>query len=158
VSVETVYKTFGGKPGLVRAIVQQALAGSGPIPAETRSDAIQRAEADPRVIIRGWGVLTTEVAPLIAPVLLLLRAAAVSDPTMAALFEEISDQRLTRMTHNAESIARHLRPGLSVKQAGVILWTYSSPEIYELLVIGQSWGLKHYGLFVADAIAAALLP
>src|SRR5438105_10832712 len=48
VSVDTIYKTFGGKPGLVRAISQHALAGQQPIPAEARSDALQASEPDPR--------------------------------------------------------------------------------------------------------------
>ena len=157
VSVETIYKTFGGKPGLVRSICQQALAGTGPVPAETRSDALQRIETDPRTIIRGWGILTAEVAPRIAPVLLLLRAAAVNDPEMDELQSEISDQRLARMTHNAEGIAAHLRPGLGTAEAGVILWTYSSPELYELLVLKQGWNLQRYGTFIADAIISALL-
>jgi AcrR family transcriptional regulator len=158
VSVETIYKTFGGKPGMVRAICRQALAGAGPVPAETRSDDLQRIETDPRTIIRGWGGLTTEVAPRIAPVLLLLRAAAVNDPEMAELQNEISDQRLARMTHNAEGIAEHLRPGLSIAETGIILWTYSSPELYELLVLKQGWNLQRYGTFIADAIIAAVLP
>jgi len=34
VSVETIYKTFGGKRGLVKAIWDRGLEGSGPIPAE----------------------------------------------------------------------------------------------------------------------------
>src|SRR4249919_1023327 len=41
VSPETIYKAFGGKPGLVRAIWMQGLEGAGPVPAEQRSDAIR---------------------------------------------------------------------------------------------------------------------
>jgi AcrR family transcriptional regulator len=67
VSVETIYKAFGGKPGLVRAICAQALAGTGPVPAEQRSDDLQRIETDPRAVIRGWGALSVEVAPRIVP-------------------------------------------------------------------------------------------
>ena len=54
-SVETVYKTYGGKPGLVRALCERALAGVGPVAAEIRSDELQLRESDPYVIIRGWG-------------------------------------------------------------------------------------------------------
>src|SRR5579864_8222748 len=75
VSVETIYKAFGGKPGLVRAICDAALAGAGPVPAETRSDQLQAHEPDPRKIVRGWGELTVEVAPRIAPIILLVRSA-----------------------------------------------------------------------------------
>ncbi|MEO7663675.1 MAG: helix-turn-helix domain-containing protein, partial [Candidatus Limnocylindrales bacterium] len=38
VSTETIYKAFGGKPGLVRALVSKSLEGSGAVPAEQRSD------------------------------------------------------------------------------------------------------------------------
>jgi AcrR family transcriptional regulator len=159
VSVDTVYKAFGGKPGLVRAICQQALAGEGPVPAETRSDAMQAAEPDPRAIIRGWGVFTTEVAPRVAPILLLVRAAAIADPEMAGLQAELNAQRLERMTHNARNLGSsgHLREGLTVERAGEILWTYSSPELYELLVLSRGWPLERYGAFIAEAMIAALL-
>lgn len=159
VSVDTVYKAFGGKPGLVSAICQEALTGEGPVPAETRSDAMQAAERDPREIIRGWAELTTEVAPRIAPILLLVRAAATADPAMARLHSQLNAQRLERMTHNALSLANagSLRADVTVERAGEILWTYSSPEIYELLVLRRGWPLDGYGRFIADAIIAALL-
>ena len=160
VSVDTVYKTFGGKPGLVRAICEQALAGEQPIAAETRSDALHLATRDPREIIRGWGELTIEIAPRVAPFLLLVRAAAATDTEMANLQSELNSERLERMTHNARSLAAaaHLREGLTVELAGEILWTYSSPELYELLVLTRGWPLNQYGTFIADALIAALLP
>ncbi len=34
VSVDTIYKSFGGKAGLVRAMSARALEGTGPVPAE----------------------------------------------------------------------------------------------------------------------------
>ena len=118
VSAETIYKAFGGKPGLVRAICATALAGEGPVPAETRSDELQAHQPDPRQIIRGWGQLTIEVAPRIAPILLLIRSAAATDHEMAGLRAEIDTSRLSRMTSNARNLAdgrpparRHHRPG-----------------------------------------------
>ncbi len=160
VSVETIYKAFGGKAGLVRAICEQALAGAGPVPAETRSDALQAAERDPRDIIRGWGRLTVEVAPRVAPVLLLVRAAAAADPEMRSLRTDLNAQRLERMTHNVRNLANagHLREDLKVERAGEILWTYSSPELFELLVLDRGWPLDRYGDFIAEAMIAALLP
>jgi AcrR family transcriptional regulator len=159
VSVDTIYKSFGGKPGLVRAICEEALAGEGRIHAETRSDALQATEPDPRQIIRGWGELTTEVAPRVAPILLLVRAAA-ADPEMASLQSEMDAQRLARMTHNARSLAAagHLRDDVTVELAGEILWTYSSAELYELLVLARGWTLRRYADFIVDAMIAALLP
>src|ERR1700712_139058 len=54
VSDDTVYKAFGGRAGLVRAIRGRALEGAGPVPAEVRSDALHTDETDPRRIIEGW--------------------------------------------------------------------------------------------------------
>ena len=101
VSVETIYKTFGGKTGLVRAIYERGLAGRELIPAPARSDAISASEANPSALVRKWGALTAEVAPLVAPILLLIRAAAVSNPELLPLLAEADAQRLKRMADNA---------------------------------------------------------
>ena len=160
VSEETVYKVFGNKTGLVRAIRDRALASAGPGHAERRSDQMQASENDPREIIRNWGVLTMEVAPRVAPVLLLVREAAASDPELARLQAEMDAARLTRMTHNARTLlkGRHLRSGITLEAAADVLWTYSSPELYELLVIRRGWSPERYGHFIADAMVSALLP
>jgi AcrR family transcriptional regulator len=160
VSEEMVYKAFGNKIALVRAIRDRALAGEGPVHAERRSDKMQASQHDPRTIIRGWGVLTMEVAPRVAPVLLLVRDAAASDPELARLQEEMDASRLTRMTHNARTLLKdgHLREGITLDAATDVLWTYSSPELYELLVIRRGWSVERYGRFIADAMIAALLP
>ena len=160
VSEETVYKAFGNKVALVRAIRDKALAGEGAAHAERRSDRMQASEDDPRAIVRGWGVLTMEVAPRVAPVLLLVRDAAASDAELARLQDEMDASRLTRMTHNARTLLKggHLREGITLDAAADVLWTYSSPELYELLVIRRGWSIERYGRFIADAMIAALLP
>ncbi len=159
VSEEMVYKAFGNKVGLVRAVRDQALAGVGPVHAERRSDRMQASESDGRAIVRGWGRLAIEVAPRVAPVLLLVREAAASDPELARLQEEMDAARLTRMTHNARSLLQggHLRKGITLEAAADVLWTYSSPELYELLVIRRGWSAERYGQFIADSMIAALV-
>lgn len=159
-SVDTVYKAFGGKSGLVRALWESALTGRRPVPAPERSDLLSSTEADAVRVLRGWAELLTELAPDIAPVLLLVRGAAASDPEMAALLADAEAERRTRMRHNARRLGQRgwLRPGMSVTRAADILWTYSSAELYELLVLKSGWPIKRYGDFVADAMIASLLP
>ena len=160
VSVETIYKGFGGKPGLVRAIVEKGLAGEGPVPAEQRSDLIRDTEPDPRRILAAWGAFTAELGPRVVPILRLVKEAAHGDSQIADLLDEISAARLARMTLNARGLAEagHLRPGITVDQAADVLWAYSSPEVYELLVISRGWPAARYGSFVAQGLIAALLP
>lgn len=159
-SVETVYKSFGGKSGVVRALWEQALAGRAAVPAPVRSDQLSSTETDPVRVLRGWGAFLSELAPEGAPILLLVRTAAATDPDMAALAAEAEAERRTRMRHNARRLQRRgwLRPGVSLAAATDILWTYSSAELYELLVVKSGWSRKRYGDFVADAMIAALLP
>ena len=158
VSVETIYKTFGNKAGLVAAIHERGLDGRGSVPAPRRSDDMQGRETDPRQIIRNWGTLTIEVAPLVSPILLLIRSAAGTDPDMARLLVDTDQQRLKRMTRNARALRGHLRPGMTQSAAAEILWTYSSPDLYDLLVVRRRWQLQRYGRFIADSMIAALLP
>jgi AcrR family transcriptional regulator len=159
VSPDMIYKGFGGKPGLVRAIRARALEGEGPVPAERRSDALHEGEQSARDIITAWGTLVTEVAPRVAPILLLIRSAAASDPDVLQLLEEMDADRLRRMTQNARRLheAGRLRAGVSVAQAADVLWAYSAPELYELMVLRRGWSRKRYGRFVADAMIDALL-
>ena len=159
VSPDTIYKAFGGKPGLVRAIRSQGLLGAGPVPAEQRSDHAQTTESDARRIIETWGKLTTEVAPRVAPILLLVRSAAATDPEMQALLGEMDTDRMRRMTGNARRLRAtgQVRAGISLSHTADILFTYSAPELYELLVLRRGWPPKRYGQFVAEAMIDALL-
>lgn len=160
VSVEMIYKAFGGKPGLVRAIWERGLPGAGPAPAYRRSDALRLSASDPREVVAQWGTFTTEVSPRVAPILLLIRTAAEIDPEMAALRAEVLHEQLVRMEHNARHLFERgaLRQDVSLEQARDVLLVYSSPELYELLVLRQAWPLERYGRFVAEGISAALLP
>ena len=144
----------------MRAIVEKGLAGAGPIPAEQRSDHIRDTEPDPRRILAAWGAFTAELAPRVVPILTLARDAAASDPEIAALLDDISTARLKRMTVNARGLLRagHLRPGITVDHAADILWAYSSPELYDLLVLRRGWTTERYGQFIAQSLINALLP
>ncbi len=158
VSPETVYKSFGGKAGLVRELRARALLGAGPVPAEDRSDQL-RELVDPRAVVRGWAKLAGEVAPRVAPLLGLVREAALLDPTLRELADQLDADRARRMRANARFLAdaRHLRPGVSLTQATDVLFAVSSPEMYDLLVIRRGWSLRRYTAFVATTIENALL-
>ena len=158
VSPETVYKAFGGKTGLVRALQQDALLGTGPVPAEDRSDGL-RANADPHQVVRGWARLATEVAPRVVPILALVRDAAAVDPGMRAVHDEMDEGRLRRMTENAEFLhnAGHLRDGVTVADAADLMWSVSSPEMFELLVVRRRWSPERYADFVYNTLSHGLL-
>jgi hypothetical protein len=47
------------------------------------------------------------------------------------------------MRHNARTLVDrgHLAPDLTLEDATEVMWTYSSPEMYELLVLRCGWDL-----------------
>lgn len=159
VSQETVYKTFGGKTGLVEALYRQGLLGAGPVPAYERSDSL-RTNPDPHEVVRGWSRLAMEVSPRVSPIGLLVRDAALVDPGLRDLLEELDDDRHRRMTDNARYLheAGHLRPGVSVQAAADLMWSVTAPEMFELLVVRRGWSLERYGDYVNSAVAGLLPP
>ena len=159
VSTETIYKTFSSKAGLVRAIYNNGLLGSGPVPAEQRSDLLQSQATDGRKLLLALGMFTAEIGPLAVPIRMLIRDAAAGDEEMAHLLVEIDHDRHERMLHNARSMVDHklLANGITPEFAADIMWFYTSPDVYENLVLGREWTVHELGVFVGDALAAALL-
>jgi AcrR family transcriptional regulator len=159
VSQRSLYLAFGGKSGLVKAIWQVGLSGDGDAPAPARSDQLSAGSLPPRALIRAWASLSTEVAPQVAPIILLIRVAAATDVEMSVLLNEINAERLQRMRHNAARLAAGgpLRPGLTIDKAAEIMFAYTAPELYEILVIEQDWNLEQYGDFLDRGLAAQLL-
>jgi AcrR family transcriptional regulator len=158
VSPETIYKTFGSKPALLAALRDRALLGAGPGPAEDRSDAARAEASDGAELIQRWAQLATEVAPRVAPIMLVVRAAAATDADLGELWHQTEAARHRRMTANAAAFAARgfLRRGVTVAEAADILFTYSSAEVYDILVLRRGWSVRRYRDFIATGMTAAL--
>jgi AcrR family transcriptional regulator len=161
VSTATIYKVFGGKPGLVRALVTRALRGDpgAARAAEDRSDAAALGATDALTLVHAWGELVAEVSPRVSPILLLLRDVAAHDGAAAELFDELEADRLRRMAGNARVLQQlgGLRDGVSPVQARDIMWTYTAPDLFDVLVRRRRWSVRRYARFVTDALTDALL-
>ncbi len=161
VSVETIYKAFDNKAGLLKAVVDVAMVGDDePIPRLER-EAVTRiiAEPDPRAKLQMHGESYVRNAARAAPLRLLARQAANSDPAAAQVWDQIVAERLARMTAFANGLRRdgHLRPDVTVEDARDVLWAYNSFELWELFVIKRGWAPDRFGRFLSDALIAALL-
>jgi AcrR family transcriptional regulator len=162
VSVETVYKAFGNKPGVLKAVFDVAVVGDDePVPMLERQ-LVQRIqdEADPRRKLLMYGEHLTQSAPRSVPVQLLIRAAAASDPGVAAIWDQMAVERLVGMTQFARHLHEggYLGAGVTMDDARDILWTYNSAELFDLLVMQRGWPPERYGRWIADALIGALLP
>ena len=161
VSVPTVYKAFGNKARLAKAVFDVAMAGDDePLPMLQRAALGRvRAERDPQERLRLYGEFLAEVAPRHVPVQLVIREAANSDPEAQVVWAELQAERLNGMTLFAEALydEHSLRSGVTVSEARDVLWTYNSAELFQLLVLDRGWSPQRYGRWIADALIAALV-
>lgn len=164
VVVETIYRTFGSKAGLFRAVVESAIAG-GPtradVPVEERP-AIRAVieEPDPRRQLELYAATQPGIHRRSGPLLRALRDAQSADEDLGALWNEMEEWRLQgqgRMVgHLAERGA--LREGLPVEDARDITWTLCSLAVHDLLVVERGWSSEKYSDWLAATLTSALLP
>jgi AcrR family transcriptional regulator len=159
VSVETVYKAFATKAGVLKALFDVSVAGDDePIPMVQRDviqDVLNTPEAAAKIEIYAKHLAST--MPRSAPVQLLARDGAASSQDAAAVWKQIRSETLTAMTMFASDLADTGQLRVGARQARDVLWTYHAPELYELLVLERGWSAARYGKFIADALIGALL-
>jgi AcrR family transcriptional regulator len=162
VSVQSVYKAFGNKAALLKAVFDVAMAGDDEPVAMLQRAALGRVrdEPDPRRKLELYGEFVAEVTPRHVPVQLLAKAAAATDPEAAGVWEQLQAERLAGLALFARALgdAGHLRPDVPVEEARDLLWACNSPETYDLLVLQRGWTPERYGRWVAGTLIAALLP
>jgi hypothetical protein len=88
-----------------------------------------------------------------------VRDAAASDKAAGNVLEQLKAERLAGMTafSNHLQAAGVLREALTAADALDVLWLFTSPEVYEKLVIERGWTPERLGAWMADQLASALL-
>jgi AcrR family transcriptional regulator len=161
VSAESIYKGFGTKAALAKAVFDFVIAGDDePVPVWRRSEADAiRAEPDIRrkIMLYSRGLAARQQRS--AKVQILIRDGGHTDQTLTVLWQRLLAERLTGMTmlgrHLIES--GQLREGIELDEVRDVLWTYTAVELYELLVLERGWPLDRYAEWIGHAIAAALV-
>jgi hypothetical protein len=85
--------------------------------------------------------------------------AASADRDLASVWTELETQRLNGMQRIAKHLAESgaLRSGMSVEEAGDVLWTVNSLAVYDLLVRQRGWPPERYRDWIAATNVRALL-
>lgn len=163
VVVETIYRAFGSKAALFKAVVEAAVAG-GAARAEVPPDerpAIQAvtAETNPRRQLERYAATQPGIHARMGPLLRVLAEAAAADPALGETARQLEGERLAGMGRFAQLLADRgaLRPGIDVDQARDVLWTLNSHAIHELLVVQRGWSPERYRDWLADTLARVLL-
>lgn len=162
VSAESVYKGFGTKAVLAKAVFDYVIAGDDePLPMAERTEAqAVQAETDVRRKIKLYVDGFVRRQERSAKVQILIRDGRHTDETLDEVWQKLLDERLTGMG----MLGRHLldsgqlRPGIEPDEVRDVLWTYIAVELYELLVLQRNWSLDRYAAWITRGITGAICP
>lgn len=162
VSTQTVYKTFGTKPALVKRLYDVTLVGDDEsVPFAERPEVVAlRAETDPRRLLAGYAVLGRGLAERLGPLLrVLVGGARAGDPELREFVDTVNGERLVGSTQIVAHLSgmRALRPGLSEERARDAIWMLNSVEVWSLLTEQRGWSGAEYADWVGRAMADAVL-
>ena len=162
VSAENIYKGFGSKAALAKAVFDVVIAGDDepvPIAGRPASQAIGE-EPDVRRKIAMFTAGLTQRQARSAKVQILIRDGRHVDDSLAPVWAKLHDEGLAGMT----MLGRHLlatgqlRDGIGLDEVRDVLWNYLAIDHYERLVLTQGWPLDRYSHWLAHAITSALCP
>lgn len=163
VAVETIYRAFGSKAGLFKAVVEAAVAGGSTradIPVEERP-AIRAVieEPDPARQVAMYVATQPGIHRRSGPLLRVLLEAAGGDPELRTLWDEIEAGRLAGQGRFVGMLAERgaLREGRSIEDARDILWTLCSLAVHDHLVLVRGWSADRYQAWLTAALQRELL-
>jgi AcrR family transcriptional regulator len=162
VSPESIYKSFGTKAEMAKAVFDLVIAGDDePVPvAERPAMRAMREEPDVRRKIAVFAEGLAERQARSAKVQILIRDGRHVDDSLAPVWAKLADEGLTGMT----MLGRHLlgtgqlRDGIGLDEVRDVLWNYLAIDSYERLVLTQSWPLERYSRWLTHAITSAICP
>jgi AcrR family transcriptional regulator len=158
VSQDTIYKTFGSKPQLMKAVYDVTVAGDDePVPIGQRAPVQLALQAtDPAEKIRRYAEFVCGFMERLGGLLAVL---AEADPEMAEVRAVTEAERLTGVRAFVGHLAQegHLRSTLGQEQAADACWSLTSPQLFAQLTQGRGWTAATYQGWLADMLTATLL-
>jgi AcrR family transcriptional regulator len=163
VVVETVYRIFGSKSALFRAVVEALLAGGAgraQVPVEERP-AIRAIidEPDPRRQVALYAATQPGIHRRAGPLLRALRDAKATDRELTQLWNELEDLRFDGQGRFVSRLAQRqvLRADRSLAEAKDLVWLLCSLAVYDLLVLDRGWTAEQYLAWLTVALTRELL-
>jgi AcrR family transcriptional regulator len=159
VAPETIYLSLGDKRGLLEGAIEMAIVG-----AEDRATldkvrwttVAEQAGAPER--LEKMVEYSCRILARTRPIHAVIRGAADKEAFAADLGRRLLHDRLTAQTERiGEYLRDHLRPGLSVDQAGQRYCVLASPELYYLLTVELGWTADQHRSWLTDLLKTELL-
>jgi AcrR family transcriptional regulator len=163
VSVETIYKRFGSKAGMLKAARDAAVADAPEpaayfgFPAPPIEQAL-RASTDPEVQLRTLAQFSARRLERLAPFHRMLRSAGAGDPELGNYISADHAARRERQRDNIHTIAANNPLRLPPAQAADTYSALANPDMYLLLTDHFGWSPERYRDWLTDTTARLLLP
>ena len=163
VVVETIYRSFDGKAGLLEEVIQAAVAGGAdraqvPVRERPAIRAVME-EPDARKKIALHSTTQPGIHARSGPLLRAIREAAAADENLQKVHERLERQRLNGMNQYAQDLIAtgQTRKDLNQDDIRDILWTLTSIDVHDRLVIQRRWSKEDYVEWLTDSIARVVL-
>ncbi|GAA4416878.1 TetR/AcrR family transcriptional regulator [Actinokineospora soli] len=154
VSVQSVEQHFGTKRGLLKTVVDVAMAGDDEPVGVADRDWVLRARAardfDEMLAITTAGV--TEIGGRLSDVAAVVHGAADADEEIAALARVLDEQRMVGARMIVAGLSTRRPPRVDDGTAADTLWLLMDPVVYRRLTRDRGWTPDAYGRWFADAV------
>jgi AcrR family transcriptional regulator len=159
VSAQTFYNAVGGKAAVVKAVYDVLLVGDdAPVAMQDRPEFRAMSTAPDREgFVRAYAALCATIYERVGPLLgVLLAQGPGGDTGLQEFVATIDRERRAGNTNalNALEAAHGLPPRLDRERFIDIVWTVTSPEIYDRFVRRCGWTHAMYAAWLAEAVVA----
>jgi AcrR family transcriptional regulator len=162
VSSEMVYKSFGSKSALAKAVFDLAVAGDDePVPVRDRPSALAvRTEPEARRKIALFVDGLVERLQRSVKVQIMIRDGRHVDDALIPIWEQVLSEGLTGMEMLGRQLldTGQLKQNLTLAEIRDVLWNYLAIDHYERLVLVRGWRIVDFQLWLTAAITDALCP
>jgi AcrR family transcriptional regulator len=162
VSSEMVYKSFGSKAALAKAVFDLAVAGDDePVPVRDRPSALAVAtepEARRKIALFVDGLV--ERLQRSVKVQIMIRDGRHVDDALIPIWEQVLGEGLTGMEMLGRQLMEtgQLRQNLTLAEIRDVLWNYLAIDHYERLVLVRGWRVADFQRWLTAAVTDALCP
>lgn len=160
VSLPTLYRLFGSKRALLKAVLDTSFGGDDEPVAFADRPAVRaaRSEADPVKLVEAFGSIQTELMERTSAILHVLASAAQVDPDAAEVLTEIRRQRHTGQSRIVAMLVERnaLDPDLDPSKAADIVYACMSPDVHRILTAERGWTSEDYEFWVVRCLRSLL--
>lgn len=157
----TVYRLFGSKLGILKAVIDVSIGGDDEAVAVADRPQVQAllADPDPCRQLEDFVRVAAQINERTSAIYRILVSAAASDRDAATLLDDLTRQRQEGQGRIARALARGtaLRPGLRQRDAADIIHALVSPEMYGLLVVDRGWPVERYVTWLTEMLVDQLV-